>query len=801
MQHILDLGAFLTQQSTIEDSPKSLVSKAESADSVPENRLNVVPRHSSVLGRLASDIRFSHLKTRSWRTKVSVFLIFAAVVSGVATYAALNGLPPFGKNANLVVWLLNIDLIILLLLVSLIARRIVSLWSGRKRKIAGSHLHVRLVYIFSLLAAVPTIIMTVFSAIFFHYGVQAWFSQRVQTAINESQAVAEAYLEEHKRVIRVDVLAMANDLDRYAEKLVVNESALSEYMEKQTFHRNLSEAVIITAEGKVMAKSALAFSLEYERLPSYGLRQAEYGDVIVMMSENNDRMRALVKLEHYGGAFLVAGRMVDKNVLSHLDSTRKAVEDYEDLQSKTLGIQVTVTMIFVMVGLLLLCTAIWFGLILARQIVKPIIALIAASDRVRSGDLTSSVPEQGDLEEFDYLAKSFNRMTSQIHQQQSELIEANRLLDRRRRFTETVLAGVSSGVIGLDNRYHINLANHSAARLLARKASDMDGRNILDIIPELKEPLIQAQDRSGKITQAELQITVASAERRTFLFKIATDLTDGSESGAILTFDDISELQSAQRKAAWSDVARRIAHEIKNPLTPIQLSAERLKRRYLKQIHEDPETFAQCTDTIIRHVGDIGRMVNEFSSFARMPDAVLRPENLLPHIKDCLVLPKQAHSGITFGFHADKDVYEVEFDAQQVRQAMANLLQNAIDSIEIKGDGKNPEGRIDLLMDYHGNDEIFVAVTDSGTGFPKNEEISKLTDPYVTHKPKGTGLGLAIVKKIMEDNKGQIILNPPRWVREHPQWTDLGGACVVLLFPAGHTSKGSENHQKEEKVA
>lgn len=801
MQHILDLGAFLTQQNPFEDSPKPPTPKAESGDSLAENGVKIANAHPSIMNRLTSDIRFSHLKTRSWRTKVSVFLIFAAVVSGAATYAALNGLPPFGGNANLVVWLLNIDLIILLLLVSLIARRIVSLWSGRKQKIAGSHLHVRLVYIFSLLAAVPTIIMTVFSAFFFHYGVQAWFSQRVQTAINESQAVAEAYLEEHKRVIRVDVLAMASDLDRYAEKLVVNESALEEYMEKQTFHRNLSEAIIATADGTVIAKSALAFSLEYEPLPEHGLHQAEYGDVIVVMSENNDRMRAVVKLEHYGEAYLVAGRTVDKNVLSHLDSTRRAVEDYEDLQSKTLGIQVTVTMIFVMVGLLLLCTAIWFGLILARQIVKPIIALIAASDRVRAGDLTSSVPEQGDLEEFDYLAKSFNRMTSQIFQQQSELIEANRLLDRRRRFTETVLAGVSSGVIGLDDRYHVNLANHSAARLLARKVEDLNGKNILDIIPELKEPLVQAGGRSGKITQAELQIAVASAERRTFLFKIATDLVDGSESGAILTFDDISELQSAQRKAAWSDVARRIAHEIKNPLTPIQLSAERLKRRYLKQIHEDPETFEQCTDTIIRHVGDIGRMVNEFSSFARMPDAILRSENLLPHIKDCLVLPKQAHGNVTFNFHADAADYRTEFDAQQVRQAMANLLQNAIDSIEIKGQGQTLEGRIDVLMAYHGKDEIFVAVTDSGAGFPKNEEISKLTDPYVTHKPKGTGLGLAIVKKIMEDNKGQIILNPPQWVQEHPEWNDLGGACVVLLFPAGRASEHNENQRREEKVA
>lgn len=757
----------------------------------------MVQKKYTLQQKIFRGITLSHLRSRSWRTKFSVALVILAVIFGVLTYVGLNNHLPFGHNSNVVIWLLNIDLVILLILVSFIARRLVSIWSGRKRKLAGSHLHVRLVYTFSLLAAVPTIIMTVFSAFFFHYGVQAWFSQRVQTAINESQAVAQAYLEEHKQVIRADTLAMAGDLDRYAEMLVMNENALNEFIETQIFTRNLSEAIIADENKRILAKSALSFSLEYELSSQYDLKQAQFGDVVVVMNNSDDRMRAITRLNRFDNAYLVVGRMVDPNVLSHLSSTKSAVEDYSDLQSKFAGIQVTATMIFVLVGLLLLCAAIWFGLILAKQLVKPIGELIAVSDRVRAGDYNARMIEEGNLEEFDYLAKSFNRMTSQINEQQGALIDANRQLDRRRRLTETVLSGVSSGVIGVDGYGIINLANNSAQKLLGSDADKMIGQPITKIIPELEPSIAQVKDRAGKLTQVELQISVNEREKRSFLFRMTLDLIGESDTGFIITFDDITELQSAQRKAAWSDVARRIAHEIKNPLTPIQLSAERLKRRYLKQITEDSETFVQCTDTIIRHVEDIGRMVNEFSSFARMPDAVLKEDNLLSYVKDTIILPLQAHRNISFTVQAHLSNYLSVFDAQQVRQAMTNLVQNAIESIEMRQQAINEKvkGSVDIIVDYHGNDEIFVAVTDNGIGFPENEDVSKLSDPYITHKPKGTGLGLAIVKKIMEDNGGQLIMTTPEWVKTHKDWSDKGGACVTLLFKAAGQYTQASNYK------
>jgi two-component system nitrogen regulation sensor histidine kinase NtrY len=726
------------------------------------------------------------------------FLIAAAIVSGMATYAALNEMPPLGNDPATVIWLLNIDLIILLLLVGVIARRIAALWSGRKRGLAGSHLHVRLVYTFSILAAAPAIIMTVFAAFFFHFGVQTWFSERVETAINESQAVAEAYLEEHKQVIRADTLAMANDLDRAAPYLIANEEGFGKLIQTQSLLRNLSEAVVFDTSGRVLARSGLTFMLEFEEVPQQALKQASEGEVVIMTGGNDDRVRALVKLGNLVDTYLYVGRMVDSKVLSHVDATRRASKDYADLENRYSDLQVSVTLIFVVVGLLLMLVAIWFGLILARQLVSPISILIRTADRVRAGDLAARVPEEKTLQEFDYLAKSFNRMTKQIQEQQNELIEANRQLDRRRRFTEAVLEGVSSGVIGLDNKGGVTVTNNSAVHLLGLKEKDIVGTRIEQIMPEVSSLLKQAHARPKKITQGEIPVFLPEGGRRALLVRIAIELIGDEDIGAILTFDDITELQSAQRKAAWADVARRIAHEIKNPLTPIQLSAERLRRKYLSQIKEDPETFSQCTDTIIKHVADIGHMVNEFSSFARMPEPVLKWASLPTHVEEALFLHIQAHPEISFTFRNKQEAgTQAHFDPQQVRQALNNLLQNAIDSIESR-ENKEEAGQVNILLTSHDQDEIAVVITDNGIGLPKNETPERLTEPYVTHKHKGTGLGLAIVKKIMEDHGGKLVLGVPAWLKKAEDWQDLGGATVALVF---RIDEAAENEQVIEKAA
>jgi len=735
---------------------------------------------------------------RGWGTKLALLLTLAAILSGFATYGALTATPPFGNDPTTVIWLLNLDLVILLLLVILIARRIAKIWSGRRKGIAGSRLHVRLVLIFSIMAAAPAILMAIFSAFFFHFGVQSWFSDRVRTAVVESQAVAEAYLEEHKQVIRADILAMANDIDRQAAILIDNQEAFDRVIDTQSLLRNLSEAMIFDGRGRILARSGLTFTLTFENLPSFLMQRAEDGEVVVMTGgQNEDRVRALVKLNNFADSYLFVGRMIDPVVLSHLDATRTAAEEYAQLQGRYSGLQITVTMIFVVVALLLLLAATWFGIVLARQLVSPISKLISVSERVRAGDLTARIAESEQIEEFDYLARSFNRMTAQIGQQRDELVMANRQLDQRRRFTETVLAGVSAGVIGVDESGRVTLVNNVASELFEKPSADLVGQNIGEILPEIDSLLVQAHDRPNKVTQVEIPFTRKDKSRLTLLVRIAIELIGDEDKGAVLTFDDITELQSAQRKAAWADVARRIAHEIKNPLTPIQLSAERLKRKYLSEIQTDPETFSKCTDTIIKHVGDIGHMVNEFSSFARMPEPEFHYENLCPHVQDMIILQKEAHPDIDFsvrGICQSGQKLMVECDSQQIRQAMTNLIQNAIDSIHARQKKEPFQGKIDVVLSVLENeDECAIIITDNGLGLPEETDPSTLSEPYVTHREKGTGLGLAIVKKIMEDHKGRLVIGVTGWVQKQKDWRNLDGAAISLVLPLQKNGSGQED--------
>jgi two-component system nitrogen regulation sensor histidine kinase NtrY len=502
----------------------------------------------------------------------------------------------------------------------------------------------------------------------------------------------------------------------------------------------------------------------------------------VITGGSGDRVRALVRLNNYPDMYLYVGRMVDPVVLAHVNDTRKASEAYQALENQRSSLQVKITLIYIVLALLLMLVAMWFGLLFARRLVVPIGALIAAADQVRAGDLTARVPELGRGDEFDNLGKAFNRMTLQIQQQRDELVAANRQLDERRHFTETVLAGVSAGIIGLDDRGRIVIANNSASELFGQDVQKLTGAHIADIMPEVRPLLEQARQKAGRIAQAEIPWRAENDARRMFLVRVAMEQTGD----AVLTFDDITELQSAQRKAAWADVARRIAHEIKNPLTPIQLSAERLRRKYLKQITEDREIFSKCTDTIIHHVGDIGRMVSEFSAFARMPEPVMRHEDVARHVRDLLVLQQQAHPGIAFAMPGKEETADGFVDAQQVRQAFTNIVQNAVEAVQARMDkDADVKGRIEVsIVPRPENGEFVVAVSDNGVGLPKDEDPNRLTEPYVTHREKGTGLGLAIVKKIMEDHKGRVVIGAPEWLKHKKSWNDLGGATVCLVFPA-----------------
>ncbi len=731
---------------------------------------------------------------------LTLLLAAGALALGVATFVVLAGGLSFGVDPNVVYALVLANLVVLLPLGAALAGRVTRVWVERRRGSAGSRLHVRLVLLFSGVAVTPAIVVAVFATFFFHFGIQAWFNEPVRTALSESLQASRGYLEEHKINIRGDALGMANELMQGAA-FGYDPNRFGQVLAQQAETRGITEAIVYdSVNGQVLVSTGLMSGLGVNPPPPWAVEMARTGEVAVLGSEDGTRVRAVVQLDTTPPVMLVISRPIDPTILAHMARTEQAVAQYDRLDQNQSGLQITLAEIFVVVALLVLCAAALIGLVLANQIARPIGGLITAAERVRSGDLSVRVPEVASGDEVAGLSRAFNRMIGQLASQRTELMDAYSQIDERRRFTEAVLSGVSAGVIGLDGEGRIELPNRAASDLLATDLLAAIGLPLIQVVPEFA-PLIEAvRDAPDKPGTAEVQIGPSSA-RRTVLVRIGADRGPKSmgpravsrEFGFVATFDDITELQSAQRKAAWADVARRIAHEIKNPLTPIQLSAERLKRRFLKEIKSDPETFAQCADTIVRHVGDIGRMVDEFSAFARMPQPVIKLEDIGRIARDALVLQRQARTEIEWRVEIPSTGPMAPCDRRLVGQAMTNLLQNAAESILMRVSEPRPDGQpgeaargvIDVTVGTE-NGRAFIRVSDNGIGLPVVDR-DRLTEPYVTHKPKGTGLGLAIVKKIMEDHGGKVLLLDRQPSHDWPSTRDdpslSPGAVAMLVLP------------------
>lgn len=717
--------------------------------------------------------------------RLAVLLAISAALSGIATYVVMSRSSPLGPDPDTVFILLNIDLVLLLLLGAVIARKIAIVWGERRRGIAGARLQTRLVVMFGLLAVTPAIIVALFSTLFFNYGIQAWFSERVRTALTESLAVTSAYLNEHQQNIRADVLAIANDLQREWHVLLNNPSLLNQFVATQAAIRVLPEAMVFDRFGRVLASSGYTFSLQLETLPEWAVEQARKGEVAILTSESGDRVRALIRIDELAEIYLYGGRYVDPTVLNHVTRAEEAVNAYQLLEGRRSGLQITFALIFGVVSLLLLMAAVLFGLSFATRVARPISGLITASEHIREGDLSFRVAEGPEGDEFGTLGRAFNRMTSQIQSQQHALLTANEQLDDRRRFTEAVLAGVSAGVIGLDAGGRINLPNRSACDLLGVEAQELSGKQIAEVIPEMEALFRQAQSGVHRLVEETIRLN-RFGKRLTLLVRVGAETEQGSIRGYVVTFDDITDLLQAQRKAAWADVARRIAHEIKNPLTPIQLSAERLRRKYRAEITSDPDVFETCTDTIIRQVGDIGRMVDEFSSFAKMPTPVMREENLSEILRQQVFLQRNANSEIDYRLNLPDRPLIATCDGRQISQAVTNLLQNAADAIlenAQRADSEPPFIAVTATSKPNGAE---ILIEDNGPGLPETLR-DRLTEPYVSTRDKGTGLGLAIVKKIMEDHGGDLVLE------DRPG----GGACMRLVIGLTVKSKGAMESMAE----
>ncbi|MGG5818837.1 ATP-binding protein [Falsiroseomonas sp. HW251] len=714
---------------------------------------------------------------------MTIGLAITAILLGLATFVLLAGGSPLGPTRpGQIVAVVLANAGVLLLLAASLATRLVRIWAERRRGSAGARLHVRLVLLFGVVAVVPALVVGAFAAIFFNLGIQAWFSDRVRTTLEASLVASRAWLDQHRDEIRVDALAMAADLNRAAQVyLPANHAAFERSLATQAIIRNLTEALVVDTQlGQVVAQAGFVSGGVVELPSPWALEQLRSGEVAVIPGDADARVRAMALLDTHPEMVLMIGRPLDAGILEHLRRTELAFQEYDTLDRNRDSLQVTFALVFACAALLVLLAAVLVGVVFANQLARPISRLISAAERVRAGDLSTRVEEGTADDELASLTRAFNRMTSQLSAQRGELMEAYRQIDERRRFTETVLAGVSAGVVGLDAEARINLPNRSASELLGIDLDAGIGLPLARVVPEFAELIAEAASAPERPRTAEIPIGPPS-RRRTLIARIGAEMQQGRVAGYVLTFDDITELQSAQRKAAWADVARRIAHEIKNPLTPIQLSAERLKRKYLKEIGTDPDTFRSLTDTIVRQVGDIGRMVDEFSAFARMPQPVIRPENLGTVLREALVLQQAAHPEIAYEVAIPDPAPHVPLDRRLIGQALTNLLQNAADAIAMRPRGADEGGgRIAIRLEEAGEDWA-VVVEDDGLGLPAGEERARLTEPYVTHKAKGTGLGLAIVKKIMEDHGGRLALEDRA---EGP------GARAVLILPQDAAAAG-----------
>lgn len=723
------------------------------------------------------------LKRIQWPTILGLTLAIAAVTSGIATYLTLTGAAGFVPSRSLVITLLLVNLAIVLTLFALIAYRLVRLWIARRAGSAGARLHLRLVAMFSFVAVMPAIIVAVFAATTLDRSLDSWFSERTRTIIDNASTVAQAYLNEHRQVLRADALAMANDLNRYSPLYYTNPPRFREVMNTQVALRSLSGGFVADAQGRLMAYAEGSAQTSIAPPSADVLKNLGEGEAHLTASEEGDQVQALVRLTGFGEAFLLVSRFVDARVLEHLARTKAAAAEYANLESRRYTVQLTFALIYVIVALLVLLAAIWLGLWAANRMVAPIGDLVGAAERVSDGDLTTRVDVGSDADEISALGRTFNRMTGQLQSQRNELMEANHQLDRRRRFTETVLSGVSAGVIGLDAKGRVNLINRSCLSLLGRTRDELIGQALTGSIPEMAIYVRQAMARSDRPAEGQITLEQDDGGERTLTVRVASEKSGDGSHGYVVTLDDISELVSAQRASAWADIARRIAHEIKNPLTPIQLSAERLQRKYGAHVEKDPEVFEQCTSTIVRQVEDLGRMVDEFSSFARMPSAVFAPEDVSALARDAVFMQRVAAPHVEFVLEGADDPIKVECDRRLVGQALTNIIKNAVEAVDTwheqsprTDDAQETKDRIVVSLDNSG-EMVVLSVSDTGIGLPRSERY-RLLEPYVTRREKGTGLGLAIVKKIMEDHAGSLVLEDAPWVA-----TGGHGASIKLVLP------------------
>ncbi|MBI1172686.1 HAMP domain-containing protein [bacterium] len=702
-------------------------------------------------------MRLSRLRRlRQVQTGVTLGLVFLGPLMAVATFLALGPLNQKASSDGLRLILLA-DMIYVLALATLVLRRIVQMVSDRRSQSAGSRLHLRLTGVFAIVALIPTVLVAVFGVLTVNIGLEGWFSDRVRSVVGASLEAAQAYDVEQTTTLTQDVRALANFLvQTRGQDLFMDDGSIRPALAQgqAAIQRGLKEVYLINATGELKTRGEKSYLFDYEKPTPDQIMQAKAGQVVLIPDWPNSELRALIDLPNFHDRLLYVSRKVDGKILSLLDETQQTASLYQQLESDRGKILFNFGLLYLGFAVIMIIAAVWGGLWFAERLARPVGRLAGAAQRVGAGDLDVQVEEEESDDEIAMLGRLFNRMTRQLKGQREALIESHAQTEGRRRLFDSVLSNVTAGVIGLDPAGRVDFVNRAGMRMLDLSTAAEGALERL--VPEFSSLFNRLRAEGGAVLQDEVRIS-----RRGRLESLLVRMSerrgeDGGIEGFVVAFDDVTDLVSAQRMAAWGDVARRIAHEIKNPLTPIQLSAERIRRKYRTQV-QDPEDLEQYTDIIVRQTNDLRRIVDEFSKFARMPEPDRRETDLTALVKAAVMLQENGQPGVTF--HADlpdrPDL--IELDATMIGQALTNLIKNAGEAIEEKREksheGFVPEIRVSLAAS---ESHSVIRICDNGTGLPPDR--SRLFEPYVTTREKGTGLGLPIVKKIIEEHGGTLIL-------------------------------------------
>jgi two-component system nitrogen regulation sensor histidine kinase NtrY len=688
---------------------------------------------------------------------LGIVAVALALLSALATFLVLANLTPIAPTHEVVIAVLLCNAVTMLMLVGVIGWEVMRVVQARRRGRAGARLHVRIVALFSIIAAAPAILVAVVASVTLDRGLDRLFSEQTERMIQNALIVAEAYLREQAGIVRADTIAVAIEFTRAKPMFDENRDEFHKFVNFQAGVRGLPAIIMFDRDANVVQQADAKIGNRTLIKPTrQALTTINENEPQIGMFLDDYHVAGLIKLRGYPDTYLYVARLLDPRVVSQLRATADGVNQFTEIQSQRLGVQIAFAMMYAVIALIVLFSAVWIGLNFANYLVSPIRRLIGAAQVVSTGNLYVQVPTRRSEGDLAQLGESFNKMTQDLRTQRDDIVRARDLIDSRRRFTEAVLAGASAGVIGVDATGRIGILNRSAERLIGLSEAEALGKPLDTIVPELSELFAAARSGAQRLVQGQVTISRENRERNLSV-RVTSEQSADTDHGYVVTLDDITDLVSAQRTSAWADIARRIAHEIKNPLTPIQLSAERLRRKYGKSITEDPAVFQQCTDTIIRQVDDIKRMVDEFSQFARMPKAVIGSEDVADTLRQVVFLQRVGNADIEIEADVAEDPMPARFDRRLISQALTNIIKNATEAVGAVPPEQRGRGHIRVSAFREGQD-IIIDVVDNGIGLPK-ESRNRLLEPYVTTREKGTGLGLAIVGRIAEEHGGRIELN------------------------------------------